>query len=176
MKKTVVALLTTVALSVMSIVPVFATETAIEAEKALVTNHVAGVSNAISTLVTYDNNCGEAAKVSMNALVDGFNGDIQYSVTQEEDNYIKYLKACVGNAIENERVKKQNIGAISDLVKVNATFQPQLDAAIAEYNQAVVDRMAAEVAVENAKAQFEALNLAVIVGNNAKYAGDSDAR
>ncbi|MDO4187493.1 MAG: hypothetical protein Q4D29_00755 [Lachnospiraceae bacterium] len=176
MKKKIVLLLTTVALTVLSVMPVFASETAISAEKALIANHVGGVNSAISTLVTFDNNCGEAAKTSMHAMLNGFNGDIKWSVGQEEDNYIKYLQACVGNALETERIKKQNVGAMADVVKVNPTFQPQLDAAVVDYNKAVADRLAAEAAVIDAKAQFAALNASFIDNIKGISASDADAR
>lgn len=176
MKKKIALLLTTAALTVTSVMPVFATVTDLNAEKAIVANHVNGVTNAISTLVTYDNGCGEAEKNSMHALINGFDKDVMWSAGQEEDNYMKYLQACVGNAIEIERIKKQNVGAVADLVKVNPSLQPQLDAAIAEYNKAVADHQAAEAAVVNAKAQFDALNLSFAAGRAAIGAADKDAR
>lgn len=176
MNKKLVCLLTTVALTVLSVVPVFASETDLNAEKALIANHLDGVTKAVSTLVTFDNNCGEAAKMSMHGIVDATNGNVKWSVSQEEENYIKYLQACVGNAIENERVKKQNVAALTDLVKVNPTFQSQLDAAIAECNKAVADRMAAEATVIDVKAQFAAFNAAFEAGRQALGTTDSDAR
>lgn len=176
MKKKIVLFLTTAVLTVMNVVPAFATATDVNVEKMLITNHMKGITNSIITLVSYDNNCGEAAKNSMNQLVDGFAKDIKWSITQEEANYINYLQACVGNALETERIKKQNVGTMSDLVKVNPGFQPQLDAAIAEYNKAVVDRMAAEAAVVDAKAQFEALNASLVSGVMAINTTDPDAR
>ena len=176
MNKKIALLLTTVALTVLSVVPVFATEADINAEKVQLSNHMNGVSNSIITLVSFDNNCGEAAKNTMNQMVDGFEGDIKWSLTQEEDNYIKYLQARVGNALEIERIKKQNVGAMTDLVKINPGFQAQLDAAIAECNKAVADRMASEAAVVDAKAQFAALNNSFAVGIQEKTVSDPDAR
>ena len=112
----------------------------------------------------------------MDQMVDGFAGSIKWSVTQEEENYIHYLQACVGNALETEKIKNQNVGSMRDLVKFNPGFQPQLDAAIAEYNKAVVDRIAAEAAVVDAKAQFEVLNASLVSGVQTLGASDSDAR
>lgn len=176
MKKNLVLLLTTVALTILSVMPVFASETAIEAEKTLITNHVNGVSSAISTLVTFDNSLSDAEKNSVHVMLDSFNGNIKWSVTQEEDNYIKYLQARVGNALEIERIKKQNIDAICEVCKVNATFKPQYEAAVADYNKAVADRMAAEAAVADAKAQFAALNGCIVGDIKTKNPGDTDAR
>lgn len=176
MKKRIALLLTTTLLIVVNVVPVFATEADLNAEKANIAKHMNGITNSITTLVSYDNNCGEAAKNSMNQMVDGFAGDIKWSITQEEANYINYLQARVGNALETERIKKQNVGAMNDLVKVNPGFQPQLDAAIAECNKAVADRMAAEAAVIDAKAQFDALNMSIISGVKTISTTDSDAR
>ena len=176
MKKKLALLFTTVALTVTSVVPVFATVESLDAEKAIVANHMNGVTSAITTLVSFDNGCGEAEKTSMHALVNGFEKDVLWSAGQEEENYMKYLQARLGNAIEIERVKKQNIGAASDLVKVNPSLQPQLDAAIAEYNKAVADRQAAEAAIVNAKAQFDALNLAFVNANKDRATTDKDAR
>lgn len=176
MKKKIALLLTTTVLTVTSIVPAFATVTDINAEKTLIINHMNGITNSISTLVSYDNNCGEAAKKSMDELVDSFAGDVKWSINQEEANYINYLQACVGNALETEKIKNQNVGSMKDLVKVNPNFQPQLDAAIAECNKAVLDRIAAQEAVVDAKAQFEAFNNNLTAGVQAMGTEDPDAK
>lgn len=176
MKKKIALLLITTLLTVTSVVPAFATVTDINAEKAIIANHMSGITNSIITLVSYDNNCGEAAKQSMDQLVDSFAGSVKWSITQEEANYLYYLQACVGNALETEKIKNQNVGSMQDLVKVNPGFQPQLDAAIAEYNKAVADRMAAEAAVVDAKAQFDALNAALVSGVQVRHTEDPDAK
>ena len=176
MKKKIALLLTTTLITVTNVVPVFATVTDIDAEKTLIINHMNGITNSISTLVSYDDNCGEAAKKSMNQLVDSFAGDVKWSIKQEQANYIYYLQACVGNALETEKIKNQNVGSMKDLVKVNPGFQPQLDAAIAEYNNAVANRMEAEAAVSDAKAQFEAFNNSLRAGVQARHTEDPDAK
>lgn len=158
MKKSIKVLLTTVALTVAMVTPVLATESALSAESAMLEKKMAGFGNDISTLVTYDNKCGAADVASMNAIVNTVRADVVKSNIAEQQNYITYLNACVGNAVETERVKKQNVDAMKDLVKVNPAFQPQFDAAVAEYNKAVADHQAALNAVTQAKAYFAALN------------------
>lgn len=163
MKRSLKVLITTIVLTVLCVTPVFATESTLSAESAMLQNKMNGFSNDVSTLVTFDNNCGAADILSMHGMVDTGNADVVASNIREEQNYINYLKARVGNAIETERVKKQNIAAIADLCKVNATFEPQLAAAVAEYNQAVVDHALAVQAVADAEAYFAALNASFVV-------------
>lgn len=175
MKRTVRILLATMALTVACITPVFATEKTMDAETAMLQQKMNRFSNDITTLVSYDNNCGAADVASMNKLVDQVGKDVIKSTVAEQDNYIVYLKGVLGNAIENERVKKQNVGALTDLVKVNTTFQKQLDAAVAEYNKAVADRQAAEQAITDAKAAFAAFDSKLDQAALAKAAGDVQA-
>lgn len=175
MKKSLGLIITTIALTVLCVTPVFATESKIEAESAMLEEKMAGFSNAISSLVQFDNNCGEADVLSMHLLVDIGTNDVVKSNLAEQENYIKYLQARVGNAIEDERVAKQNVGALTDLVKVNPSFQPQLDAANAAYAKAVQEHQLALNAVDAAKAYFDALNLSFKNASLAKAAKDPQA-
>lgn len=158
MKKALALLLTTVALTVAFITPVLATEQTLTAESAMLTNKMIGLGKDLSTLVKFDDNCGAAAIASMDLLVDTGRADTVKSNIAEQQNYIAYLNARVGNAIETERVKKGNVNALTDLCKSNPSFQPQLDAAIADYNKAVADRQAAVQAIAEAQAYFANLN------------------
>ena len=173
--KSLKVLITTIILSVAIITPVFATEQALSAESAMLEKKMAAFGGDISTLVTFDNNCGAADIASMDSLVDTGRADVVKSNIAEQENYIKYLEACVGNAIENERIKKANVGSFTDLCKVNPTYQAQLDAAVIEYNKAVADRQAAVKAVADAKAYFAALNVSFDNASKAKAAKDPQA-
>ena len=175
MKKSVKILLTTIALTVALVTPVFATESALSAESAMLEKKMARFGNDISTLVTFDDNCGAAAIASMNQIVVNNRGDVVKSNIAEQQNYINYLNARVGNAIEIERVKLGNVNAMKDLCKVNPSFQPQLDAAIADYNKAVADHQAAVQAVADAKAYFASLNASFDAASLAKAAADAQA-
>lgn len=175
MKKSVKILLTTIALTVALVTPVFATESALSAESAMLEKKMAGFGNDISTLVTFDDNCGAGAIASMNQIVVNNRGDVVKSNIAEQQNYINYLNARVGNAIEIERVKLGNVNAMKDLCKVNPSFQPQLDAAIADYNKAVADHQAAVQAVADAKAYFASLNASFDAASLAKAATDAQA-
>lgn len=175
MKRSLKVLLTTIILTVAVVTPVFATESTIKAESDMLSKKMAGFSGDITTLVTFDNNCGADAIASMHSLVNTGRSDVVKSNLAEQENYINYLKACVGNAVEIERIKKQNVGALTDIVKVNPTMQPQLDAAIAEYNKAVADHQAALKAVDDAKAYFAALNASFEKASLEKAAKDAQA-
>lgn len=173
--KRIKLLLTTLALTAAFATPVFATETTLPAELQLIENRNTEIMNATSTLVSYDNNCGDNAKMAMHGLIDNIRADVKSSQISEDANYINYLKAVLGNAIETERIKKQNVGSLTDLVKVNPSFQPQLDAAIAEYNKAVADHAAAEAAIAQAQEAFMIHAQAMIATSQAKAASDADA-
>lgn len=175
MKKSVKVLLATLALTILCVTPVFATEEKIDAETTMLTNKVNGFGNDISSLVKFDDKCGAADVASMNLIVNSVAKDVTSSNIAEQTNYINYLKAVVGNAIETERVKKQNVDSLKELVKVNTSFQPQLDAAVAEYNKAVADHAAADKAVVDAQAFFAALNNQFHDNAIAKAAGDPQA-
>ena len=175
MKKSIKILLTTIALAIACVSPVFATEKDLTAELKMINDGRQSLSNAISTLVTYDNNCGADAKNSIHHLVDLTQANVKSSSITERQNYINYLKAVVGNAIETERVKKANVNALTDLVKVNPSFQAQLDAAVAEYNKAVADHAAAEAAIAEAQKAFDANKDMNIAAKDAKAAADPDA-
>lgn len=151
-------LLATAALSVLFVTPVFATEGNLAAETNMLNTKMTGFKNDISTLVTFDLQCGAKDVAFMHGTVDQVTEDVIKSNIAEEQNYIAYLKARLGNAIETERIKKENVGSMTELVKVNKGFQPQLDAAIAEYNKAVAEHQAAIVAIDEANAYFAALN------------------
>lgn len=175
MKRSLKVLLSTVALTVLCVTPVFATETTLSAESAMLTNKMNGYGNDMQTLLSYDNNCGGEAVNAMHHLQNITSNDVKASNIAEQQNYIAYLQACVGNAIETERIKKQNVDSLTDLCKVNPTFKPQLDAAVVEYNKAVLDHQAANQAVVDAQAYFVALNQAFVNNALAKAAVDAQA-
>lgn len=155
MKKTGRIILTALILSIACAAPVFATESNLTNEMQLMRNRRDTLANAVSDLAKLDDGQSEDVKAAMNYLVDLSASNIKSSSITERQNYIKYLQAIVGNAIETERIKKANVNALTDLVKVNPSFQPQLDAAIAEYNKAVEDHALAEAAIEEANKAFD---------------------
>lgn len=170
MKKSLGLMIATVALTVLCVTPVFATESNLDAEGQLLADKMIGYNNAVSTLAAYDANCGGSAAASMHALLANNGHDVFMSNSAECLNYIDYLNACLGNAIEAERVAKGNVGALTDLVKVNTSYKAQLDAAVIEYNNAIANTAAARVAIDNAKAYFNALNAQFAADGNAQKA------
>lgn len=175
MKKLTKIVVATMAMTMLFATPVLATEGTLSAESDMLSNKMNRFSNDVTTLVSFDNNCGDAAANSMHVLVDAVDSDVVKSNVAEQQNYIKYLEAKVGNAIETERIKKQNVAALTDLCKVNPTFSGQLDAAVAEYDQAVADHAAAVQAVADAKAYFDALNASFKDAALTKAVGDTQA-
>lgn len=175
MKKSVKVLFTTFLLVVAFVTPVFATEADLSAEVKLLHDRSDVVAKAMSTTLQYDNNCGDAAKASFNTIVKYVRSDVKSSAITEQQNYIKYLQACVGNAIETERIKKGNVDALKDLVKVNPTFQPQLDAAIVEYNNAVAAHAAANNAIIEAQNVFLQYKDMIVTEVEGMAAADPDA-
>lgn len=175
MKKSMKVLFATVVLSIAFVTPVFATESALSAESAMLAGKVNGFENDLKTLVQYDNLCPASDIASMNDLADRISADVEKSNIAEENNYIAYLNAVVGNALETERVKKQNVAALTTVVNSNPTLRPQLEAAVAEYNKAVADRQAAEKAVVDAKAYFAQLNQKFVDEHIAKASADAQA-
>ena len=175
MKKSVKVLFTTIILMVAFVTPVFATESSLSAESAMLEKKMAGFAGDISTLAQFDNNCGAAAVASFDQIIDNNRKDVFKSNVAEQLNYINYLNARVGNAVEIERVKLGNVNAMKDLCKVNPTFQPQLDAAVVEYNKAVADHQAALQAVADAKAYFDALNASFDAAAYKKAGADAQA-
>lgn len=175
MKKSIKLLVVTAVLTVAFATPVMATESTLSAESAMLTNKMNAFGNDVSTLVSFDNNCGQGDINSMHAIVDTVKSDVVKSNISEQQNYMNYLQAALGNALETERVKKQNVASLTDLVKVNTSFQAQLDAAVADYVKAVADRQAAEQAIADAKAYFLALNSQFDAASLAKAAKDAQA-
>lgn len=175
MKKSFKAMVLAVVLSIACVTPVFATEPTLNAETAMLVNKMNGFSGDVSTLVNFDNNCGASDIASIHGIVDAVRSDVTKSNIAEEENYIKYLEAKVGNALETERVKQQNVAALKEVCKVNPSFQAQVNAAVAEYNKAVADRQAAVKAVADAKAHFAALNQKFVDEAMAKAAKDAQA-
>lgn len=86
-----------------------------------------------------------------------------------------YFSKVVGNKKEIVRIRQANIAALQDLVKVNPAFQTQLDAAVAEYNQAVADCEAAQAYIAVAQGEFDALQASINEARAAKAVGDADA-
>lgn len=174
MKKSVRLLLATVVLTVACVSPIFATETTLPAEKNLITQNDANVRKAVSTLVKFDENCGSEAKLAMHTIVDTAQSDVVKSRISEQQNFIVYLNNVVANDLEAERIKKGNVAALTDVVKVNPGFQPQLDAAIAEYNNAVAKRMADQAAIGTAQAELNALHIQLLSEVSAIGLTDAD--
>lgn len=172
MRKMTRYLLVTLVLTVACATPVFATEKNLSDEINMLHDRSVNVGNAMSTVLQFDNNCGPEAKIALHTLVDIARADLKSSSRTEIENYIKYLKAVVGNAIENERIKKSNIDALTDLVKVNPSFQTQLDEAVAEYNQAVAERVMAEAAIVEAQKAFDEYKISII--NEVEARGNAD--
>lgn len=172
--KKIKLLLTSLLLTVAFTTPVFATETTLPAELKLIEERDSIVGNALSTVVSYDNNCGAEAKLAIHSLVDIARGDLKSSQITEAANYINYLKALLSNKLETERIKKQNVAALTDLVKVNPTFQTQLDAAVVEYNNAVADRVAVENAIVESQKILDEHASKMINNVAAKGALDAD--
>lgn len=175
MKKSIKVLLTTVILTVAMVSPVFATEANLNAEIQALKTGNASLSNAVTTLVTFDDKCNPADKQYIHQMVDAAMSNYDKSIATERQNYITYLNQVVGNKKEIVRIKKANIAAIQDLVKVNPSFQAQLDAAVAEYNQAVADCEAAQAYIAVAQGEFDALQAGINENRAAKSAGDADA-
>lgn len=175
MKKGFKILVATVALTVAMVTPVLATESTVAAETDMLNKKMGGFVGDISTLVSFDDNCGVPAVLAMDTLVDTGRSDVFKSNVAEQINFYNYLQACIGNAIETERVKQQNVGALADLCKVNPGFKAQYDAAVAEYNKAVADHAAAEQLLADAKAHFAQYNAQVIANGNAAKAADAQA-
>lgn len=158
MKRTIKLILATLALATLFVTPVFATETNLTSEMNYIDNHVKTVGGQITSYLTTDDGCGKAAKIDHGTHAITVDGQLFNWVFAEEVNYVKYLQGVVVNKQETERIKKGNIAALTDVVKYNAGFQPQLNAAIAEYNAAVLDRAAAEQAIPEAQQAFAVLN------------------
>lgn len=175
MKKSLGIILATVALSILCVVPVLATENNVNAETNLLKQKSQTFLNAMLTLTSFDNNADEVAKKAMGDIARIGKSDMIKGVEEEEANYLKYLQAVLGNAIEAERVAKQNVGAFTDLVKVNPGFQPQLDAAVAAYNNAVAEHQAALVAIDATKAYFDELDKVLDGNGKALQMADPDA-
>lgn len=159
MKKTLKVLLTTVALTIACATPVFATETNIDSEMKYIENHAKEVGVQISSYLTTDDGCGAAAKVDHGNHAKVVDSQLEKWTAAEEANYINYLQKVVVNKKETERIKQGNVNAMAEVVKVNPGFKPQLDAAVAEYNVALADRIAAENDIVVAQQRFTAFNL-----------------
>lgn len=175
MKKFTRVLLATLTITLACAAPVFATEKNLSAEINLLKGKDATVSNALDTITSFDNNCGNEAKLAIHTIVDIADSDITKGMTEEQLNYIDYLKKVVVNLKETERIKKGNVAALTDLVKVNPSFQKELDAAVVEYNKAVADRVAGEQAIITAQEEFAKLNAALKDAKVAKGAKDADS-
>ncbi len=175
MKKSIKVLLTTVALTIACVTPVFATETDFNAEVRLVNGKNAEIASAVGTIVGFDNNCGQDAKVAIHDLVDVIDRNRVRGINDEQLNYINYLKGVVVNQTETVRIKQQNIDAITDLGKVNPSFQTQLDAAVVDYNAAVAQRAATEAAIVNAQQTFINQNAGFVNDRDMKATKDADA-
>lgn len=175
MKKFSRVLLATLTLTLACVAPVFATEKNLSAEMNLLKEKDATISNALDTIVSFDNNCGSEAKSAIHTIVDIAASDSTKGMTEEQLNYIDYLKKVVVNLKETERIKKGNVAALTDLVKVNPSFQKELEAAVAEYNKAVADRVAGEQAIITAQDEFVKFNAALNDKKAAKGAKDADS-
>lgn len=167
MKLSVKTLLATVALTVLFVTPVFATETNIDKEMTYINNHVKEVGIQISSYLTTDDGCGPAAKLDHGTHATVVDGQILNWVADEEVNYIKYLQGVVVNKKETERIKKEILDNYVNLGSFNGQFAAMIPAATADYNAAVADRMATENEIlvsMNTFANFNAQLNAVICG------------
>ena len=158
MKFSTKTLIATLALSILMITPVFATEKDLTAEINAINKHVKSVEAAVGSYLKTDDGCGPAAKADHGLHADTVAKQVKALSAQEQANYINYLQAVVGNKLSDEAAAKQQVSSLTDIVKVNPGFQPQLDAAIVYYNNAVAARMDAEAAIGVAKAAFAAAN------------------
>lgn len=175
MKRLSKILLASLTFTLVCLSPVFATEKNLSAEMNLLTNKYSTISNALSTITTFDNNCDAGAKVAIHSIQETSDAERAKGMTEEQLNYIDYLKKVVVAKKETERIKKENITALTDVVKVNPSFQAQLDNAIVEYNNAVADRMATEAAIITAQEEFAKLNAALKAETIEKGAKDADS-
>lgn len=158
MKFSTKTLIATVALSVLMVTPVFATESNMKAEINAINKHVNTVGAQVGSYLQTDDGCGAAAKADHVQHADIVKAQVQALTAQEQANYINYLQARVGNALKDEAAAKQMVASLTDVVKANPGFQPQLNDAIAFCNTKVAERMAAEAAITEAKAIFATQN------------------
>lgn len=118
------------AMTMLFSVPVSATEKTLDAEIAMITNHINEVEDQVDYLTPK-----QAGFSDWNALNAHRRTVMKQTLgwaVAEFDNYILYLQKEEANAAELVRVKEQNIAAINDLCKVNPSFAGQLAQANAE--------------------------------------------
>lgn len=174
MKKSIKALLLTVVLTIAVVTPVLANETNLDAEKRLITNYHAKFDKEINTIAQVDNNGGQKEKAAVHTIIDAAHTTVVNNTKYEEKSYINYLNNVVRNYIETERVMKERVDTLTNNVKACPALQPQLDAAIADYNKTVADHQAAIAAIGVAQGQFDVINANFELCRELKGANDPD--
>ncbi len=159
MRKTLKLVFTTVAASMLFVTPVFATEQDLTKELLYINNHVKEVSTQISNYMTSDDGCDLLAKQDHVNHKNEVEKQLNDWVKAEQANYIDYLQKVVNNKKEVERIKRENVNALAALLVTNPTLQSQYNAALNEYNNAVNDKTAAELAIGQAKQIFAQNNV-----------------
>lgn len=173
MKKSIRVLLT-MALTVAFVTPVFATETNLTAETNNIVDMQTKFGKEISVIVECDNNGTQKEKAVVHQLVDDATKAVLYNSVTEEKSYITFLNKALDNAVELEKVAKGRVDLLTNTVKTCPALQPQLDAAIVDYNKAVENRIAAQAAIPAAKDQFTNVNMSFLQAKEAKAANDAD--
>ena len=152
-------LVITVALTVLSAIPVMADEVTDPAKviteaqfDKMIADHqqvVARQLNAVTSSMADKNAAAQHAATVMNQL--------QRYNRAEADNYINYLNKVVINLKETERIKKEVVDNYTNLSKVNPTYAAMVPQAMVDYNAAVAARMQAEANVAKAVADFKVM-------------------
>lgn len=174
MKKSVRTIALVMALTVASVTPVFATESSLKAEVKNISDSQAAFDTTITQIVKADDNGGQKEKAFMYYLVDAATAASTFNAVTEENSYIAYTNKSLDNAVELEKVAKNRVDLLTNMVKGAPSLQPQLDAAVAEYNQRVAERQAAEAAIGVAKDTFNALNASFVQKKMEKAVNDPD--
>lgn len=151
MKKMNKLIVSVITLSVLIVTPVFAGAPTTEQMMNELDAHAATVQTQLDTL---EKSMVPSGMVGFDAHEAVVQGQVKNYSKAEADNYINYLKQVVVNKLETERIKKEVVDNYTNLSKVSAGFADKIPAAYADYQAAVADRMAAELAVEQAKVLF----------------------
>ena len=146
----------------------------LDEELRILTNHEAKFATEVSTIAQADNNGGQKEKAAVHLILDSAAKDVLNNAKFDQNAYITYLNNVVRNAIETERVAKERVDILTNNVKACPALQPQLDAAIADYNKAVADHQAAIAAIGVAQGQFDAWNTNFALKKDAKSVNDAD--
>lgn len=118
------------AMTMLFSVPVSATEKDLNAEVAMINQHVATVEKQVDALTPKSAGFNDWTSLNVHRRT-VMKQTIGWAVA-EFDNYILYVQREEANAQELVRIKQQNIAAITELCKVNPEFNAQLVQANAE--------------------------------------------